>query len=243
MAGHAPALGVDGCSRRWRSSSPIVHPAGESTSLANAAARHPHLRRFRRPQPAATRSPAVVCARGRWSASPTDTSPSCTAAPPTGLRPTRSLAAGAQVLSVETDVPVGTMATAGENDPMRSQQWALNQTSFEQAWSATRGAGVTVAVIDTGVDAAHQDLGSVVLPGIDYIEPTRDGRYDPDGHGTHVAGIIAARVNNGRGIAGAAPGVHILPVRVLDARRQWRRRRTSRPASSGRPITARASST
>ena len=127
------------------------------------------------------------------------------------------LAAGARVLSVEPDVPVSTMATAGENDPLRPQQWALDQTSFERAWSATRGTGVTVAVIDTGVDAAHEDLGAVVLGGIDYIEPARDGRYDPDGHGTHVAGIIAARVDNGRGIAGAAPGVHILPVRVLDA--------------------------
>jgi len=109
------------------------------------------------------------------------------------------------------------MATAGENDPMRSQQWALNQTSFEKAWTATRGSGVTVAVIDTGIDAAHQDLGSVVLPGIDYVDPARDGRYDPDGHGTHVAGIIAAHVNNAVGIDGAAPGVQILPVRVLDA--------------------------
>jgi len=49
---------------------------------------------------------------------------------------------------------------AGENDPLRTQQWALDQTSFEQAWSATRGAGVTVAVIDTGVDYTHPDLAA-----------------------------------------------------------------------------------
>jgi type VII secretion-associated serine protease mycosin len=121
------------------------------------------------------------------------------------------------VLSVETDVAEHTLAGAGENDPMRSQQWALDQTPFEMAWSTTHGTGVIVAVVDTGVDAAHEDLGSVVLPGIDYVDPSRDGRYDPAGHGTHVAGIIAARINNGRGIAGAAPGVRILPVRVLDA--------------------------
>ncbi len=145
------------------------------------------------------------------------------------------------MLSVEPDVHEGALVTGGENDPMRAQQWALDQTSFESAWSATRGAGVIVAVIDTGVDAAHEDLGSVVLPGIDYVDAAHDGRYDPDGHGTHVAGIIAARVNNGRGIAGAAPGVHILPVRVLDATAAACRR-TSRPASSGRPTTARGSS-
>jgi type VII secretion-associated serine protease mycosin len=133
------------------------------------------------------------------------------------IKPSAMIKSGGTVLSVEADVPEGAMTTGGENDPMRPQQWALDQTSFEQAWSATQGAGVTVAVIDTGVDAAHQDLGSVVLPGIDYVDPSRDGRYDPDGHGTHVAGIIAARVNNDLGIAGAAPGVRILPVRVLDA--------------------------
>ncbi len=134
-----------------------------------------------------------------------------------GLHPNAVIASGARVLSVETDVAEHSAVTAGENDPLRSQQWALDQTSFERAWSVTSGAGVTVAVIDTGVDAAHEDLGSVVLPGIDYVEPSLDGRYDPDGHGTHVAGIIAARVNNDLGIAGAAPSVRILPVRVLDA--------------------------
>jgi hypothetical protein len=59
-------------------------------------------------------------------------------------------------------------------------------------------------------------LSSILLPGVDYVNGT-DGRIDPNGHGTHVAGIIAAQADNGRGIAGGAPGVHILPVRVLDA--------------------------
>ncbi|HEY5172480.1 MAG TPA: S8 family serine peptidase [Acidimicrobiia bacterium] len=134
------------------------------------------------------------------------------------LRPAAVIAPlDARVLSVETDGPEGALVTAGENDPLRPRQWALDQTSFEQAWSATRGSGVTVAIVDSGVDAAHEDLGAVVLPGIDYIDSGRDGRYDPNGHGTHVAGIVAATVNNGLGIAGAAPGVRILPVRVLDA--------------------------
>ena len=79
-------------------------------------------------------------------------------------------------------------APCGENDPMRSQQWALDRTSFESAWSVTRGRGVIVAVVDSGVEADHQDLAGSVLPGIDYVEPGGDGRIDPDGHGTHVAG-------------------------------------------------------
>jgi subtilisin family serine protease len=134
-----------------------------------------------------------------------------------GLRPNTVEASGATVLSVETDIPETTMATAGENDPMRPRQWALDQTSFERAWSATGGAGFRVAVVPPVAHEPHNDLGSVVLPGIDYISSAHDGRYDGNGHGTHVAGIIAARVNNGVGIAGAAPSVHILPVRVLDA--------------------------
>jgi len=126
--------------------------------------------------------------------------------------------AGADVLSVEGDAPVHALEVPGsENDPMRSQQWALDKVSFESAWSMTRGRGVTVAVIDSGVEADHQDLQGSVLPGKDYVNPADDGRVDPDGHGTHVAGIIAAHVDNGLGIDGAAPDVKILPIRVLDA--------------------------
>jgi type VII secretion-associated serine protease mycosin len=200
-----------------------VRPAGQSTSLRNAAAVHPTSTI---PTPAGANPARGGSSSPVWSVvrEPDGRLTVVHGRAKTGLPGAATLAVGAQVLSVETDVPIGsltptgTMTTAGENDPMRAQQWALDQTSFERAWSVTRGSGVTVAVVDTGVDAAHEDLGSVVVPGIDYIEPSRDGRYDPDGHGTHVAGIIAARVDNGRGIAGAAPGVRIMPVRVLDAR-------------------------
>ncbi|HEV7524150.1 MAG TPA: S8 family peptidase [Acidimicrobiia bacterium] len=185
-----------------------------SDSFRNASATHPSSSSTG--PPAVTPTTGPVAAR-RWSlvVEPDGHLNVVRGAAASALRPNAVVASGARVLTVEDDVRVGTLATA--TDPMRSQQWALNQTSFEKAWSASRGAGVTVAVIDTGVDAAHQDLGSVVLPGIDYVDPGRDGRYDPDGHGTHVAGIIAAKVDNGLGIAGAAPGVRILPVRVLDA--------------------------
>jgi len=124
-------------------------------------------------------------------------------------------APGPEVLSVDTDQPVHAL-DAGENDPLRSQQWALDRVPFEGAWNVTRGQGVIVAVVDSGVEASHEDLAGSVLPGIDYVNHGGDGRNDPNGHGTHVAGIIAAHVNNGKGIVGAAPGVKILPVRVLD---------------------------
>jgi len=121
-----------------------------------------------------------------------------------------------EVLSVQRDQTVSALS-AGENDPLRSQQWALDQTSFEQTWPVTRGGGVIVAVIDSGVLGNHQDLAGSVIPGKDFVQAGSDGRIDPNGHGTHVAGIIAAHVNNALGIAGAAPDVRILPVRVLDA--------------------------
>lgn len=100
-------------------------------------------------------------------------------------------------------------------DPKRAEQWALNDLEAETVAPLGDGSGVTVAVIDTGVDGNHPDLAGVVLPGFDVIGDT-DGRFDPNGHGTHIAGIIGAIRNNGIGIAGLAPGVKILPVRALD---------------------------
>jgi type VII secretion-associated serine protease mycosin len=120
------------------------------------------------------------------------------------------LRAAGRLVSVDVDAPVHALV-----EPMRPQQWALDHLAFEAAWSNTSGAGVIVAVVDTGVWSGHEDLAGAVIPGIDYVSGG-DGRRDSGGHGTHVAGIVGARLNN-RGIAGAAPGVSIMPVRVLDA--------------------------
>jgi type VII secretion-associated serine protease mycosin len=119
----------------------------------------------------------------------------------------------ADVLSLETETPVQALGT---NDPLRAEQWALDKTSFQATWTTTEGTGVIIAVVDSGVRADHEDLNGMVLPGIDLVSGG-DGRTDPNGHGTHVAGIIAAQAGNARGIAGAAPDVRILPVRVLGA--------------------------
>lgn len=102
------------------------------------------------------------------------------------------------------------------NDPLASQQWSLSKLNAPAAWSMSQGAGQTVAVIDTGV-AQVADLSGRLLTGWDIIANHADGRNDLNGHGTHVSGIIAADANNGVGIAGLAPQVSILPVRVLNA--------------------------
>ncbi len=123
-----------------------------------------------------------------------------------------------EVISVEQDVPVSVLG-----DPMRSDQWALNWVPFESTWGTSNGTGVIVAVVDTGIAAAHQDLSGSVIAGTDLasdagsVDPSGKGMLDPGAHGTHVAGIIAAHANNGIGISGAAPGARLMPVRVLDA--------------------------
>ncbi|MDQ1307245.1 MAG: hypothetical protein QG671_3077 [Actinomycetota bacterium] len=107
-------------------------------------------------------------------------------------------------------------------DPRRAEQWALDTLGAESAWRVATGGGQLIAVVDSGVKPDHPDLAGRVLPGIDYIrrsagQPYVGSAIDPLGHGTHVAGIIAAAAGNGIGIAGLAPGATILPVRVLDS--------------------------
>jgi type VII secretion-associated serine protease mycosin len=96
-------------------------------------------------------------------------------------------------------------------------QWALDAHHFDSSriWRESTGRGVTVAVVDTGVDANHPDLAGRVLVGADFTGTAADGRMDTSStaHGTSVAGVIAADGGAG-GLTGLAPEVKILPVRV-----------------------------
>ena len=91
--------------------------------------------------------------------------------------------------------------------------WAQQRLAPQQAWELSRGAGVTVAVIDSGVDGSDPQLAGHVLPGLDVIDGGGVGDTDCLGHGTFVASIIAAQPTPGIGFAGIAPGVRILPIR------------------------------
>ena len=109
---------------------------------------------------------------------------------------------------------------AAIGDPSRPLQWALDQLRAEAAWSLSTGAGQVVAVVDTGVQADHPDLVGKVLPGAEFISNPGLGcpagsAADCQGHGTHVAGIVAATTGNGRGIASLGRAAKILPVRVM----------------------------
>jgi thermitase len=110
-------------------------------------------------------------------------------------------------------------APSAPNDPDFDKQWALRKVGALCAWDRTTGsAEVIVAVVDSGVDPTHPDLvDRLRTDGYDFVDNDSDPR-DEHGHGTHVAGIVAAVLNNNEGVAGLAPGVTILPVRVMDAR-------------------------
>ena len=118
-------------------------------------------------------------------------------------------------VAVELDAPVRALGVPTGSDPYRGLQWDLATIQAPAAWAASTGAGVTVAVVDSGVDAGHPDLAGQVLPGTDLVTGTSGVSSDPNGHGTHVAGTIAALTGNGVGVAGLAPDAKILPVRVL----------------------------
>jgi serine protease len=110
-------------------------------------------------------------------------------------------------------------AFSSPNDPLYPFQWALTTVGAEEAWERTRGnPAIVVAVIDSGFDVGHPDAPANLIPGTDYILPpdgTGKVTHDPVGHGTHVTGAIAARGDNEIGIAGLAPGVTLLNIRVL----------------------------
>ncbi|MGH2688192.1 MAG: S8 family peptidase [Actinomycetota bacterium] len=96
-------------------------------------------------------------------------------------------------------------------------QWGMTRIKVTSAWDGNpgRGAGVTVALIDTGLDVSHVDLQGQFLGGMDYVDGgTPEGNH---WHGTMMAGIVAAKTDNGGvGVAGIAPGAKILPVRWVE---------------------------
>jgi subtilisin family serine protease len=114
---------------------------------------------------------------------------------------------------------IGSAGGPTTGDPLAPAQWGLSQVKAPGAWArGARGAGATIAVLDSGVDLVHPDLQGKLLPGTDFVKKGDQcpGPQDENGHGTHVAGIAAANTANGIGTAGVAPDAKILPVRVLD---------------------------
>jgi subtilisin family serine protease len=138
-------------------------------------------------------APAVANARGRWARS-------------------------AEVAQVEMD---GLLAVDWlPTDPLWAQQWEQRQIRTPGAWDLTRGTATTiVAVVDTGVQPNHPDLVGKLVAGYDFVN-TDSAPADDNGHGTAVAGVIAAVASNGVGVSGTCSGCRVMPVKALGANGQ-----------------------
>ena len=122
-------------------------------------------------------------------------------------------------VSVVAMVAALTGTASATNDTHFSRQWALGQIGAPQAWPRTTGSGITIGIVDTGVDLGHPDLAGKIAVTADCVgRPcSAGGGNDTNGHGTIVSGIAAAVAGNGRGVAGTAPDARLAVAKVLDA--------------------------
>ncbi|MFG3345649.1 type VII secretion-associated serine protease mycosin [Streptomyces sp. NPDC048018] len=133
-----------------------------------------------------------------------------------GIRPSRAGNVASAALSM---LLVGIASVPAHAESIRSQQWHLDTLHAEEIWQISTGEGITVAVIDSGVDKNNPDLVGRVLDGKDLAPGESGDEHDDfDGHGTGMAGLIAGtgKARGGDGAFGLAPGAKILPVRLPD---------------------------
>jgi subtilisin len=117
------------------------------------------------------------------------------------------------VTRVEEDVVVTALARK-VTQPVQKLPWGVDRVEADLVWPVTTGDPVKVAVVDTGIDTSHPDLSANVKGGYSAVSYTRSFS-DDNGHGTHVAGTIAA-ANNTIGVVGVAPNADLYAVKVLD---------------------------
>ncbi|MBV9254421.1 MAG: S8 family serine peptidase [Actinobacteria bacterium] len=125
------------------------------------------------------------------------------------------------VVAVVAAVWGAAVPAVASNDPFFPDQWGLSAIHAPEVWPSDTAAGVTIGIVDTGVDLSHPDLAGRIAASTACIntggDPSRCGGSgdDIDGHGTHVTGIAVANAGNGQGIAGVAPNARVVVARVF----------------------------
>ena len=126
----------------------------------------------------------------------------------------QALARHPSVKFAELDGAVSMQMTP--TDPQYGSEWHLATIQAPAAWDIATGSGITIAVLDGGVDSTHPDLAAHIVPGWNFYDNTSN-TSDVNGHGTKVAGVAAAIGNNGVGVAGSAFNAKIMPMRISDS--------------------------
>ncbi len=125
------------------------------------------------------------------------------------------LARSEGVVRIEDDLPVFALGRKTPAQPTpQVTPWGVERVNAPSAWATSTASGINVAIIDTGIDLTHPDLQANIKSGFNAIRPGKSAN-DDNGHGTHVAGIVAA-VNNSIGVVGVAHQANLYPVKVLN---------------------------
>lgn len=127
----------------------------------------------------------------------------------------RALLERAEVLRIDEDLVINAIAKKPlPPQPQEELPWGVDRINAELAWQTTKGLTVKVAILDTGIDLDHLDLQSNIKGNVSTISPLRSGN-DDNGHGSHVAGTVAA-IDNNIGVIGVGPEIYLYAVKVLD---------------------------
>lgn len=127
----------------------------------------------------------------------------------------RALGGRPEILRIDDDLVINAIAKLQPPpQPAEELPWGVDRIDADLAWAMTKGLAIKVAILDTGIDLDHLDLKANIKGNVNTINPLKSGN-DDNGHGTHVAGIVAA-VDNSIGVIGTGPEIYLYAVKFLD---------------------------